>query len=161
MMSPVDGGPDMAPKPPGVRHAPAKPWRASVSLVSTLLAGIAAFAYGVAAQRKHTRTPAVTATDLAFTPAVELAELIRRRALSPVELTRAVLERIERLNGRLGAYVLVHAERALKEARQAEHAVMAGQPLGPLHGVPLSIKDNLWTAGEHVTSGSRLLADFV
>ena len=103
----------------------------------------------------------MTASDLCFTPAVELAELIRRRALSPVEITRAVLERIERLNGRLGAYVLVHSERALKEARQAEQSVMAREPLGPLHGVPVSIKDNLWTAGDRTTSGSRLLAHFV
>jgi aspartyl-tRNA(Asn)/glutamyl-tRNA(Gln) amidotransferase subunit A len=103
----------------------------------------------------------VDATDLCFTSAVELAELIRRRALSPVEVTRAVLGRIERLNPRLGAYVLVHAERALDEARAAERAVMAGQPLGPLHGVPVSIKDNLWTAGERTTYGSRLLAEFV
>jgi Asp-tRNA(Asn)/Glu-tRNA(Gln) amidotransferase A subunit family amidase len=103
----------------------------------------------------------VTATDLCFTPALELTALIRRRALSPVEITRAVLERIERLNGRLGAYVLVHAERALDEARQAEQAVMAGQPLGALHGVPLSIKDNQWTTGDRTTFGSRLLADFV
>jgi len=80
----------------------------------------------------------VTASDLCFTPAVELAMLIRRHELSPVEITRAVVDRIERLNGRLGAYVLVHAERALKQARDAEQAVMAGEPLGPLHGVPLS-----------------------
>lgn len=103
----------------------------------------------------------MTATDLCFIPAVELAQLIRRRALSPVEITRAVLERIERLNGRLGAYVLVHAERATHEARLAEQALMAGQALGPLHGIPVSIKDNLWTAGDRTTSGSRLLADFV
>ena len=101
------------------------------------------------------------ATDLCFTSAVELAALIRRRALSPVEITRAVLARIERLNPRLGAFVLVHAERALTDARAAEQAVMAGRPLGPLHGVPISIKDNLWTAGERTTFGSRLLADFV
>lgn len=101
------------------------------------------------------------ATDVCFTPAVELAELIRRRALSPVEITRAVLERIERRNASLGAYVLVHAERALEHARQAERSVMAGERLGPLHGVPVSIKDNLWTAGERTTFGSRLLADFV
>jgi len=62
----------------------------------------------------------VDATDLCFTSAVELVELIRRRALSPVEITRAVLERIDRLNTRLGAYVMVHAERALGEARAAE-----------------------------------------
>jgi aspartyl-tRNA(Asn)/glutamyl-tRNA(Gln) amidotransferase subunit A len=53
----------------------------------------------------------VDATDLCVTSAVELAELIRRRSLPPVEITRAVLERIERLNPRMGAYVLVHAER--------------------------------------------------
>jgi aspartyl-tRNA(Asn)/glutamyl-tRNA(Gln) amidotransferase subunit A len=101
------------------------------------------------------------ATDLGFTSANELAQLIRRRALSPVEITRTVLERIERLNPRLGAYVMVHGERALGEARAAEQAVMAGEPLGPLHGVPISIKDNLWTAGERTTYGSRLLAEFV
>jgi aspartyl-tRNA(Asn)/glutamyl-tRNA(Gln) amidotransferase subunit A len=103
----------------------------------------------------------VDATDLCFTPALELAELVRRRTVSPVEITRAMLERIERLNGRLNAYVQVHAERALQDARRAEQAVLAGHPLGPLHGVPLSIKDNLWTAGDRTTSGSRLLADFV
>jgi aspartyl-tRNA(Asn)/glutamyl-tRNA(Gln) amidotransferase subunit A len=103
----------------------------------------------------------MTTTDLCFTPAVELAARIRRRELSPVEITRAVLERIERCNGRLGAYVLVHAERAVEEARRAEHAVMAGQPLGPLHGVPLSIKDNQWTAGDRTTFGSRLFGEFV
>ncbi len=101
------------------------------------------------------------ATDLCFTSAVELAELIRRRVLSPVEVTRAVLERIDRLNTRLGAYVMVHAERALGEARAAERAVMAGEPLGPLHGVPVSIKDNLWSAGDRTTFGSRLFAEFV
>jgi aspartyl-tRNA(Asn)/glutamyl-tRNA(Gln) amidotransferase subunit A len=72
-----------------------------------------------------------------------------------------VLERIERLNPRLGAFVLVHAERALTEARAAEQAVMAGRPLEPLHGIPVSIKDNLWTAGERTTFGSRLMAEFV
>src|SRR4029450_13514369 len=102
--------------------------------------------------------PDMDPADLCFTPAVELAELIRRRALSPVEITRAVLGRIERLNPRLGAYVLVHAGRALGEARAAEHAVMTGRALGPLHGVPVSIKDNLWTTGERTTYGSRLMA---
>jgi aspartyl-tRNA(Asn)/glutamyl-tRNA(Gln) amidotransferase subunit A len=103
----------------------------------------------------------VDATDLCFTSAVELADLIRRRVLSPFEITRAVLERIERLNPRLNAFVLVHAERALVEARAAEQAVMDGRALGPLHGVPVSIKDNLWTAGERTTFGSRLMAQFV
>jgi aspartyl-tRNA(Asn)/glutamyl-tRNA(Gln) amidotransferase subunit A len=103
----------------------------------------------------------MTPTDVCFTSALELAESIRRRALSPVEIVRAVLARIERLNHRLGAYVLIHAERALNDAHRAERSVMAGEPLGPLHGVPLSIKDNLWTAGDRTTFGSRLFADFV
>jgi len=103
----------------------------------------------------------VSAADLCFTSALELTSLIRRKALSPVEVARAVLERIERLNEGLGAYVLVHAERALDEARQAEQAVMTGQPIGPLHGIPVSIKDNQWTAGDRTTSGSRLFAKFV
>ena len=103
----------------------------------------------------------MTDAELCFTSAVELARLIRRRALSPVEITRAVLERIERVNPSLGAYVLVHAERALGQARHAERSVMAGERLGPLHGIPVSIKDNLWTAGDRTTSGSRLLAGFV
>ena len=100
-------------------------------------------------------------TDLCFTSAVELASSIRRRELSPVEITRAVLGRIEKLNGRLGAYVLVHAERAMQKARDAESQVMRGEPLGLLHGVPVSIKDNLWTAGDRTTFGSRLVAEFV
>jgi aspartyl-tRNA(Asn)/glutamyl-tRNA(Gln) amidotransferase subunit A len=103
----------------------------------------------------------VTTTDLCFTSAVEVAALIRRRELSPVDVVRAVLERVERLNARLGAYVLVHAERALEQARRAEAAAMGGRPLGSLHGVPVSLKDNVWTAGDRTTFGSRLLAEFV
>jgi aspartyl-tRNA(Asn)/glutamyl-tRNA(Gln) amidotransferase subunit A len=101
------------------------------------------------------------APELAFASAADLAALIRRRALSPVELTRAVLDRIERVNPRLGAYVRTDPEGALAQARRAERAVMGGEPLGALHGVPVSIKDNLWAAGERATFGSRLFADFV
>src|SRR5437899_850623 len=99
--------------------------------------------------------------ELCFTSEFELTKLFRGKALSPVEIARAVLERLERMNTGLGAYVLVHAERALKQARAAGRAVMAGEPLGPLHGVPVSIKDNLWTAGDRTTFGSRLFAEFV
>jgi len=106
----------------------------------------------------YMRTPSI---DLCFTPALDLASLIRRRELSPVEVIRAVLQRIDQMDDRLGAYVLVHGERALGEARQAERAVMAREHLGPLHGVPVSLKDNQWTAGERTTFGSRLMADFV
>src|SRR5688572_30680221 len=99
--------------------------------------------------------------ELCFTPATELATQIRRRQLSPLEITRAVLARIEQVDPALNSYVLVHAERALDQARRAEQAVMDGEPLGPLHGVPVSIKDNLWTKGDRTTYGSRLLQAFV
>lgn len=103
----------------------------------------------------------MTATELCFTSAVELAARIRRRDLSPVEVTQAVLDRIAQVDGRLNAFVQVHADRAMEHARRAEHAVVTRASLGPLHGVPLSIKDNFWTAGERTTYGSRLMAKFV
>jgi aspartyl-tRNA(Asn)/glutamyl-tRNA(Gln) amidotransferase subunit A len=99
--------------------------------------------------------------ELAFTPATELAALIRRKALSPVELTEAILGRIERSNPALNAYCTVTAEEALAEARAAETAVLRGEPLGPLHGLPISIKDLTATRGVRTTRGSRLFADHV
>jgi aspartyl-tRNA(Asn)/glutamyl-tRNA(Gln) amidotransferase subunit A len=93
-------------------------------------------------------------TDLSYTPATELARLISTRALSPVELTRAVLDRIERLNPRLNAYCTVTAAEALQVAREAEAAVMRGAPLGALHGIPFSIKDLHFTKGVRTMSGS-------
>src|SRR5262245_58880453 len=88
--------------------------------------------------------------------AVELAEAIRARRLSPVELTRALLARIEKINPRLNAYVTVSAEQALCAAARAEEKVMRGEELGPLHGVPLHVKDNLYVAGSRTTFGSKL-----
>lgn len=98
----------------------------------------------------------MTPADLGFVPATELARLVRTRALSPVELTRFVLERLERLNPRLNAFCTVTAERALDAARAAESAVMRGDPLGPLHGLPFSIKDLAFTAGVRSMGGSRI-----
>jgi len=79
--------------------------------------------------------------DLCFLPATELAERIRRRDLSPVEVTEAYLRRIEARNPVINAYTLVLGDEAMVAARVAEKAVMAGIPLGPLHGVPVGIKD--------------------
>src|SRR6185503_4817798 len=83
----------------------------------------------------------MNATDLAYTPATELIPRIRSKALSPVELTRAVLERIEQVNPKINAFCTVTADAALAAARGAEEAVMKGGRLGPLHGIPVSIKD--------------------
>jgi aspartyl-tRNA(Asn)/glutamyl-tRNA(Gln) amidotransferase subunit A len=98
------------------------------------------------------------AGDLAFTSATELAALIRSKKLSPVELTGAVLDRIERLNPTLNAFCTVTADTALAAARAAEQAVMAGKPLGPLHGLPFSVKDLAFTKGVRTMGGSHIFA---
>jgi Asp-tRNA(Asn)/Glu-tRNA(Gln) amidotransferase A subunit family amidase len=99
--------------------------------------------------------------DLCFTPATDLAVAIRTRTLSPVEVTEAVLARIEAINPRVNAYATVAGERALAAARAAEAAVTAGTPLGPLHGVPISFKDLTPTAGIRTTFGSKVFEHFV
>lgn len=103
----------------------------------------------------------LNATDLCYTPATELAALIRERAVSPVEVVDAILARIERVNPALTAYCTVTAESARAEARRAEAAVTGGAPLGPLHGVPVSVKDLTAVRGVRLARGSRLYADYV
>jgi aspartyl-tRNA(Asn)/glutamyl-tRNA(Gln) amidotransferase subunit A len=103
----------------------------------------------------------MSALDLAYAPATELARLIRTKALSPVTLTRAVLERVERLNPVVNAFCTLTAESALGQARAAEAAVTRGDRLGPLHGVPFSIKDLHLTKGVRTMSGSHIFASRV
>src|SRR5438876_11213812 len=103
--------------------------------------------------------------DLAFASIEEVARLFRKSKLSPVELTQLMLERIERLNPRLNAYITVPAEFALEQARQAERELLGPRgkrrDRGPLHGIPISLKDNICTAGIRTTAGSKILSDFV
>lgn len=101
------------------------------------------------------------ATDLAFSTVQELAAAIAGKVVSPVEVTRAYLERIQSLDGALRAYVSVCDEAALAAARQAETDVLAGAQRGPLLGVPLALKDLYDTAGVRTTGGSRILGDRV
>jgi len=91
----------------------------------------------------------------------QVADRLRRRELSPVELTEAILDRIDRLDGQLNAFITVMRNEALEQARQAEQALGAGNDLGPLHGVPISLKDLYQTAGVKTTGGSKILADWV
>ncbi len=98
----------------------------------------------------------MNATDLCYTPATELARLVRSKALSPVELMRAVLARIERVNPVVNAFCTLTPEAALDGARAAEAAVMKGERLGPLHGLPFSIKDLAFTKGVRTMSGSYI-----
>src|ERR1700686_111272 len=97
-------------------------------------------------------------------PLLELAEVsvaVQTREVSPVELTRACLERIERLNPRLNAFITVTNVSALEEARKAEAEIARGEWKGPLHGVPLAVKDLIETAGIKTTAASAVLKDYV
>jgi aspartyl-tRNA(Asn)/glutamyl-tRNA(Gln) amidotransferase subunit A len=98
----------------------------------------------------------MTAADPCFLTVAEAAALIRDKKLSPVELTRAYLDRIERLNGRLHAYVRVLHDEALAGARAAEREIAAGRYRGPLHGIPIGLKDIYDTAGVPTEGGSKL-----
>ena len=102
----------------------------------------------------------VTAID-PFAPLHEVASLLERRELSPVELTEAILLRIDALDPALNAYQLVLADRAREDARRAEAEIAAGRYRGPLHGVPIAVKDLLATAGVTTAAGSKVLADWV
>jgi aspartyl-tRNA(Asn)/glutamyl-tRNA(Gln) amidotransferase subunit A len=97
--------------------------------------------------------------DLCLAPIQTLAAQIERRSLSPVELTEVHLARIDRLDGTLHSYLTVTAEQARAEARQAEQEISRGWYRGPLHGIPVGLKDLFDTAGVRTTGGSRILAD--
>jgi aspartyl-tRNA(Asn)/glutamyl-tRNA(Gln) amidotransferase subunit A len=108
----------------------------------------------------------ITDSQLAFASIRDIGKLFRDRKLSPVELTRFLLARIDGLNPKLNAFLSVTAELALKQAARAEAELGKGkggprQDRGPLHGVPVSLKDNIYTAGIRTTAGSQILRDFV
>ena len=91
----------------------------------------------------------------------ELAPRIKSIAVSPVALTERYLQRIEKLNPLLNAYITVTADDALAQAKAAESEINAGTYRGPLHGIPVGIKDNLATNGIRTTAGSKILSDWV
>ena len=99
--------------------------------------------------------------ELCWTPAADLARMIAEKEVSPVEVVRAHLDRVAALDGKLRAFITVCAEPALEAARAAEARVLAGDPLGPLHGVPYGPKDLYATKGIRTTGGSTILGDFV
>jgi aspartyl-tRNA(Asn)/glutamyl-tRNA(Gln) amidotransferase subunit A len=102
---------------------------------------------------------------LAFATIEELAVLLARRKVSPVELTEQFLRRIERHNPQLNAYLTVTADHALAAARRAERELVrrrgSGSRRRPLLGIPITLKDNIWTRGIRTTAGSRVLRDFI
>lgn len=96
-----------------------------------------------------------------FLTIADASKLLERRALSPVELTRAFLDRIAAIDPQLNAYLLVTADLAMDQARAAEAEIMAGRWRGPLHGIPYALKDIYCTKGIPTTSHSRTRADYV
>ena len=109
----------------------------------------------------------MTDSDIAFASIEEIGKLFRKRKLSPVELTKMMLARIERLNPKLNAYITVTAEVALAQAKKAETELYAPRgrkghrDRGALHGIPISLKDNIYTKDVRTTAGSKILKDFV
>ena len=97
--------------------------------------------------------------DIPFLSASELSRLIQKREVSPVEATEAYLDRIDALNFKFNAYFTVSRDEATAAAKHAEAA--SGNSLGPMHGVPFAVKDQVWTEGIRTTGGARLTADFV
>lgn len=109
----------------------------------------------------------MTDADLAFASIEEVARLFRKRKLSPVELTKLMLARIERLNPKLNAYITVTVDLAFAQAKKAEAELFSSRgrkgyhDRGSLHGIPISLKDNIYTKDVRTTAGSKILADFV
>lgn len=99
--------------------------------------------------------------DLAALPIHELAPLLESRQVSPVEVTDAVLENVGRHNESLKAYIDVYRDDALQAARNAESQISGGRYRGPMHGVPVAIKDNIYFADRVTTMGSKIHGDFV
>ena len=99
--------------------------------------------------------------DIPFLSVAQLSELIKDRTVSPVETVEAYLDRIDSLNTKLYAYLTVCSDESLQAARESEQALDRGEYLGPLHGIPVAVKDQLNTAGIRTTSGTPIFGDFV
>lgn len=112
-------------------------------------------------KRMSKLVPDFSSTKAAGSSIHELSKLISLKSLSPVDLVEDTLERIDALNGELHAYITVMGDSARREAKKAEADILDGKYLGPLHGIPVSLKDLIYVSGVRSTSGSRILSDFV
>jgi aspartyl-tRNA(Asn)/glutamyl-tRNA(Gln) amidotransferase subunit A len=119
---------------------------------------LAAAAAAPVAQALKTAAPPA---DLPYLSLTEASALIKARRLSPVDLTRAILDRIDRLDARVGAFITVTREQALAAARAAEQDIARGTYRGPLHGIPFGVKDTHYTKGIRTTANTPVLLDFV
>jgi aspartyl-tRNA(Asn)/glutamyl-tRNA(Gln) amidotransferase subunit A len=100
-------------------------------------------------------------TDLCFLTIWQISQMLRTKQVSPTEITQATLERIDRLNPSLNSYITVLGEQAMADARAAEQEIAGGSHRGPLHGVPIAVKDLCATKGIRTTAASKILASNV
>ena len=103
----------------------------------------------------------MTQEDIPFLSISEASLLIRKRKLSPVEITRTVLQRIDQVEPKIHAFITVMGESALVAAKMAEREIARGKYRGPLHGIPVGVKDTHYTKGIKTTAGTAVLADFI
>ena len=99
--------------------------------------------------------------DIAFLSATELGTAIREKQISPVEAVEAYLERIDRIDPQVNSYITVTADQARQDALVAEKEIRGGNYRGPLHGIPIGIKDQIYTKGVRTTDASKIRSEFV
>src|SRR5262249_41983326 len=124
--------------------------------METALAGTAASMVSATAATGQVRGDNVTELTLH-----QASDLVHRKKISPVELTRACLSRIDQLNPSLNAFITVTGDQAMEDAKKAEQEIQQGKWRGPLHGIPISLKDLFDTAGVRTTAASALFKDRV
>ena len=99
--------------------------------------------------------------QIPFASVGELSKLIASREVSPVEVTQAYLDRIDAVDFKFNSYLTISRKEAIQAAQDAERSISSGNYLGPMHGIPVAVKDQIWTKGIRTTAGSRFFADFI
>jgi amidase len=133
--------------------------REAISLAGSFAAyGLLA---GCSPQQEPTMPESTDRGPLHYTSLTDIAALLKAGDISPVELTRMMLERITEVDDELKSYATITTDRALSAARQAEQEILAGRYRGPLHGVPVAVKDLCYTKGSKTMGGMGVLKDFV
>ncbi len=112
-------------------------------------------------QRSSERKPKLDSSEIFYLGIAQLAHLIQKKELSPVEVIQAHLSRIENLEPKLNSFITIRSEQAMDEARKAEREIQKGRYLGPLHGIPFGLKDIFYVKGVRNTNGSRIFDHFI
>ncbi|HDM32627.1 MAG TPA: amidase, partial [Deltaproteobacteria bacterium] len=103
----------------------------------------------------------MSSEEIGYMSATRMLNAYREKELSPVEVVDAILKRIEEINPKINAFVTLLADEAMDSAKKAERDILEGKPIGALHGIPVSIKDNIFTKGIRTTFGSKLYENLI